>query len=58
MIETGARPSEIVNLREHTIHLDAPSLRSDAVSASAESDKGQARQRYHLFGLAEVGFGS
>src|SRR5262249_15735958 len=24
MIETGLRPSEIVNLREHTIHLDAP----------------------------------
>lgn len=24
MIETGLRPSEIVNLQEHTIHLDAP----------------------------------
>jgi integrase len=24
MIETGLRPSEIVNLREHSIHLDAP----------------------------------
>jgi integrase len=24
MVETGLRPSEIVNLQEHTIHLDAP----------------------------------